>query len=149
MAAAALFGTGLGGFLDGIILHQILQWQRMISARLPADILEAAKTSMFRDGMFHAGIWTLTAVGVVFLRRLAGRRDVLLSNGLLVGGLNSGWGQRHGQRLQPLPLQSPQVREEVANPQRWNHGFLALGLLQTAVGWIVVKRARRSAAAAR
>jgi uncharacterized membrane protein len=41
------------------------------------------------------------------------------------------------------------VREEVANPQWWNHGFLALGLLQTVVGWIVAKRARRPAAAAR
>jgi len=27
-AAGLLFGIGLGGFLDGIILHQVLQWHR-------------------------------------------------------------------------------------------------------------------------
>ncbi len=92
IAAAAFLGMGLGGFLDGIILLQILQRHQMISAWLPPDTLEAAKTNMFRDGMFHAGAWTLTAVGVVLLRRLAGRRDVLLSNALLAGGLIPGWG---------------------------------------------------------
>jgi len=27
-AAGLLFGIGLGGFFDGIILHQVLQWHR-------------------------------------------------------------------------------------------------------------------------
>jgi uncharacterized membrane protein len=30
-ASGLLFGIGLGGFLDGIVLHQILQWHHMLS----------------------------------------------------------------------------------------------------------------------
>jgi hypothetical protein len=26
-----LYGLGLGGFVDGIVLHQILQWHHMVS----------------------------------------------------------------------------------------------------------------------
>ena len=26
-----LYGLGLGGFIDGIMLHQILQWHHMVS----------------------------------------------------------------------------------------------------------------------
>ena len=26
-----LYGLGLGGFIDGIVLHQILQWHHMVT----------------------------------------------------------------------------------------------------------------------
>ena len=26
-----LYGIGLGGFVDGIVLHQVLQWHHMVS----------------------------------------------------------------------------------------------------------------------
>ena len=40
-AAGIFFGLGLGGFFDGIVLHQLLQWHHMItSAGYPADTLE-------------------------------------------------------------------------------------------------------------
>src|SRR4051812_2193731 len=35
--AAILLGVGLGGFFDGIVLHQILQWHHMISTPMPPD----------------------------------------------------------------------------------------------------------------
>jgi predicted membrane protein DUF2243 len=36
--AGILLGLGLGGFFDGIILHQVLQWHHMLtSAGYPAD----------------------------------------------------------------------------------------------------------------
>lgn len=92
VAAAAFLGMGLGGFVDSIVLHQILQWHQMISARLPPDTLVAAKTNMFWEGVFHAGAWVLTLVGVVLLWRVAGRTDVRFSNLLLIGGLILGWG---------------------------------------------------------
>ena len=44
MAAVSLrgltLGLGLGGFFDGIVLHQLLQWHHMLSsAELPARLL--------------------------------------------------------------------------------------------------------------
>ena len=36
ISAGILFGLGLGGFFDGIILHQVLQWHHMLtSAGIP------------------------------------------------------------------------------------------------------------------
>jgi hypothetical protein len=41
VSAGILLGLGLGGFFDGIVLHQILQWHHMAtSAGYPADSLE-------------------------------------------------------------------------------------------------------------
>lgn len=38
MAAGILLGLGLGGFFDGIVLHQILQWHHMLTdAGYPAS----------------------------------------------------------------------------------------------------------------
>ena len=35
VTAGILLGIGLGGFVDGIVFHQILQWHNMLSARIP------------------------------------------------------------------------------------------------------------------
>jgi len=49
-------GLGLGGFLDGIVLHQLLQWHNMLSSWIPPDDLVAMKINinMLWDGLFHA-----------------------------------------------------------------------------------------------
>src|SRR5215203_5499138 len=45
---------GLGGFFDGIVLHQILQWHHMLtSAGYPADSVENLNINTFLDGIFH------------------------------------------------------------------------------------------------
>lgn len=38
-----LLGVGLGGFVDGILLHQILQWHHMVSNVVPPTTLWAWK----------------------------------------------------------------------------------------------------------
>ena len=53
IAAGVLMGAGLGGFVDGIVLHQILQWHNMLSSRMPPNDLVAAKVkSEIYDGNF-------------------------------------------------------------------------------------------------
>lgn len=39
MTAGILLGVGLGGLLDGILLHQILQWHHMLTNVRPIDLL--------------------------------------------------------------------------------------------------------------
>ena len=92
MAAGLLLGAGLGGFVDGIVLHQVLQWHNMLSGRLPPDTLVRAKVNMYWDGLFHAAVWLLTAVGLGRLWRATGRADVPRSGRTLWGGLLLGWG---------------------------------------------------------
>ena len=54
--AGVLIGLGLGGFVDGIVLHQILQWHNMLSSVHPPATLPAMHLNMRADGWFHAGM---------------------------------------------------------------------------------------------
>jgi uncharacterized membrane protein len=92
VSAGLLLGMGLGGFVDGIVFHQILQTHNMLSARHPPDDLVAMKLNMLWDGMFHAATWLITVVGLFLLFRAGARRDVPWSGRTLVGAMLAGWG---------------------------------------------------------
>ncbi len=70
ITASILLGIGLGGFLDGIILHQLLQVHSMLSAKLPQDTVVNVKISMFWDGVFHLFTWITTVSGLGVLWHL-------------------------------------------------------------------------------
>src|SRR5687768_12244545 len=53
LVASLVLGVGLGGFIDGIVLHQLLQWHSMLSSVVPPTDLPAAKYNMMWDGAFH------------------------------------------------------------------------------------------------
>ncbi len=91
-AAGTALGIGMGGFVDGIVFHQILQLHNMLSAIRPPNTLVNAEINMFWDGLFHAFTWTMTAAGIALLWRATGRPDVPRSTPTLVGGLALGWG---------------------------------------------------------
>lgn len=86
-----LLGVGFGGFVDGIVLHQILQWHHMLSAQLPPATMEAMRVNMAFDGYFDAFTWTATFIGMWMLWA-AGRRGMLPSGRHFAGQLVLGWG---------------------------------------------------------
>ena len=67
--AGGLLGFALGGFFDGILLHQILQWHHLLSAIDPAN----ARMQVMADGFFHALMYVLALAGLWLLWRLARR----------------------------------------------------------------------------
>lgn len=87
-----LLGVGLGGFLDGILLHQILNWHNMGSARVPPVTMEAMKLNMRWDGFFHLAVWLVTLIGIYLLLRDALRGARLPFFGAFTGQLMLGWG---------------------------------------------------------
>jgi uncharacterized membrane protein len=89
---APVIAPGLGGFVDGIVFHQILQWHGMLSSRIPPDTVAAIKVNMVWDGWFHAAVWLMTVFGLTWLWRSARRADVAWSGRSLVGALLCGWG---------------------------------------------------------
>lgn len=91
IAAGTLLGIGLGGFIDGILFHQVMQLHSMLSARLPQDVLINVKISMFWDGLFHALTWLTTAVGISALW-YTGKKNDYWSGRTLWGSLFLGWG---------------------------------------------------------
>jgi uncharacterized membrane protein len=91
--AGIVLGIGMGGFLDGILLHQILQVHAMLSAQLPLDTMANMKTNMTADGIFHAVTWIATLVGVGLLWNSLNRpMDTRPSGVGLVGYMLAGWG---------------------------------------------------------
>ena len=90
--AGTFLGIGMGGFADGILLHQLLQTHNMLSARLPKTSIPNMEINMFWDGMFHALTWAMTAIGLALFWRVARRPDVLWSARAFVGSLFVGWG---------------------------------------------------------
>jgi len=99
ISAGAMLAIGMGGFVDGIVLHQMLQVHNMLSARRPNDPTVSAEQrivnleiNMFWDGMFHAFTWGMTAIGLWLLWRAVNRRDVPRSGRTLLGSMVLGWG---------------------------------------------------------
>ncbi len=50
--AGMLIGIGMGGFVDGIVLHQIAQWHNMLSNVVPPHTMDAMRVNMTWDGLF-------------------------------------------------------------------------------------------------
>lgn len=92
VAAGLVLGVGLGGFVDGIALHQIFQWHNMLSSITPPVDVVAIKYNMVWDGLFHAVTWTTVAIGIALLFRAGRRADVPWSGKLLFGSIVGGWG---------------------------------------------------------
>ncbi len=90
-APSVLLGIGLGGFFDGIVLHQVLQWHHLLSSHAPPDSLATLELNTLADGLFHVGTWVVTVAGVYALWRSTRRGDQL-SLGQLIGGMLAGWG---------------------------------------------------------
>ena len=90
--AGIVLGLGLGGFVDGITLHQIMQWHNMGSAVLPSTTMDAMAQNMVWDAMFHAATLGLTLVGVLMLWSdgVAGLSPRRLP--VLIGQMILGWG---------------------------------------------------------
>src|SRR5919205_55472 len=93
IAAGILLGLGLGGFFDGIVLHQILQWHHMLTGDgYPPTSVHNLQVNTLWDGLFHAFTFVMTTIGLAILWRAAHRTHVRWSGKLLVGTLLIGWG---------------------------------------------------------
>jgi uncharacterized membrane protein len=146
ISAGILLGTGLGGFVDGILLHQILQWHNMLSSvRPPVDLVEM-KYNMIWDGLFHAFTWTVTAIGVWRLWAAGKRPDVPWSTRTFVGSLILGWGLFNFiEGLLDHQLLGIHHVHPGAGQLAWDLGFLAFGLIEIAGGWWAIRAGRADA----
>ncbi|MGD9762545.1 MAG: DUF2243 domain-containing protein [Candidatus Binatia bacterium] len=140
VAAGTVLGAGLGGFVDGILFHQLLQIHNMLTGRLPKDTIPNVEVNMFWDGIFHAGTWILTAVGVWLLFRAAQRRDTVLTTKSFVGSLAVGWGLFNLVEglIDHHILHLHHVVERLG-VSAWDVAFLASGVVLIGVGWMAIR----------
>jgi len=141
VAAALLLGIGMGGFVDGILLHQILQWHNMMSSIVPPVDLVAEKYNMTWDGMFHALTWATTLAGLILLFRAGTMRNVPWSGRLLGGGMLAGWGLfNFVEGLIDHQLLGIHHVHPGSNELAWDLGFLGIGGLGLiALGYAIAR----------
>jgi len=140
--AGIMLGIGLGGFFDGIVLHQIFQTHAMLSAKIPLDSMTSMKTNMTADGLFHAFTWLATIVGIRLLWKALHRHADLRPSGAgLVGYMLAGWGwfnliegiiDHHILNLHHVI--------EALGASIWDWVFLASGAILIVVGHMMARR---------
>ena len=139
-AAGVLFGLGLGGFFDGIVLHQILQWHHMLtSAGYSADTVHNLQINTLWDGIFHASTYVFVACGLAVLWRHGHRGHRYWSTRVLVGTMLIGFGAFNVIEglINHHVLGLHHVNETVPRELwvYWDIGFLLWGAVMWLGGW--------------
>ncbi|MAS37440.1 MAG: hypothetical protein CL610_25800 [Anaerolineaceae bacterium] len=139
--AGIFIGLGLGGFFDGIVLHQILQWHHMVTVPYPATTLENLELNTLLDGFFHAATYIFTTIGLILLWRVIHKRDVVLSGRVLFGAALMGWGIFNLVEglIDHHILQLHHVRSG-ENELFWDLAFLVWGAVMLVAGGVLARR---------
>ena len=148
VSAGLLFGLGLGGFFDGILLHQVLQWHHMLtSAGYPADSVQNLEINTRWDGLFHLSTYLFVLLGLLMLWRTAQRTHVRWSGKLLAGTLLMGFGLFNlVEGLIDHHLLSLHHVNETVPPAQWIYwdiAFLVWGALMLWGGWRLLRAGRQ------
>ena len=146
-----LIGIGLGGFVDGIVLHQLLQWHHMVSHTEPMDTVLGLERNTLADGLFHAAAWLAVTAGVAVLasRPAPGVRP--WATRVLWGWALMGWGMFNLVEgvVDHHLLELHHVRDDLDAPLAWDLAFLGFGALLVVAGWLLVGSAARAAPGSR
>jgi uncharacterized membrane protein len=144
--AGLVLGIGMGGFLDGIVLHQLLQLHHMLSARREPTTLINVQYNMVWDGLFHLLTWATTLIGIVLLFRAARRRDATWSGRTLGGAMLAGWGLFNFVEgvIDHLVLHVHHVVERLGL-SAYDYAFVASGVVFMVVGAVIIRTDRASA----
>lgn len=140
ISAGLLLGVGLGGFVDGIVFHQILQIHNMLSAKRPPTTVVNIETNMVWDGLFHAFTWTVTVLGLFMLFRAGRRINVPWSGKILLGAMIAGWGLFNLVEgfINHHILHVHHVVERLGTSV-WDWVFLGSGVLLLVAGWLMIR----------
>ncbi len=134
-----VLGFALGGFFDGILLHQILQWHHLLSLVPDVDSLRA---QLLWDGAFHALMYAIAAAGLWGLWRNRAR-SVEQPGRVLGAALMIGFGAWHAvdALLSHWIIGIHRIRLDSAMPLAWDLGWLAVfGIVPLILGWALLRR---------
>lgn len=148
-----VLGVGLGGFVDGILLHQLLQWHHMLTSTNTDNIgvkyynpetVPGLEMNTVWDGIFHTVCWLSVLLGLAILySRVTHNRRRVWGSRVLWGRVLVGWGifnlvegilDHHILGIHHVYADDGQVW--------WDIGFLVLGALLLAGGYLLQRSGR-------
>jgi uncharacterized membrane protein len=137
-APAFLLGLGLGGFVDGIVFHQILQWHHMLTdtGDHPTTTVAGLEDNTLADGFFHLATWLCVATATLLIVRGWQRGELAPPWRVHIGMLLAGWGAFNLAEglVDHHLLGIHHVRDDLGGPLGWDLAFLALGALLLVAG---------------
>ncbi|HZY20247.1 MAG TPA: DUF2243 domain-containing protein [Ramlibacter sp.] len=138
--AGVLLGVALGGFLDGILFHQVLQWHHLLS-KVDRPGLQDLRVQVMADGAFHVLMYLIAVTGLVVFWR---SRDAFARPGgerLLRGWLVIGFGGWHVADAVVFHwiLGIHHIRMDSPQPVAWDVGFAVLGATVMVLGWRLLR----------
>lgn len=138
--ALFLIGVALGGFFDGIVLHQILEWHHLLSG--VAGVSGNLRFQILADGLFHALMYVLLGWGLVLLMRHRSR--LRMSAAATLGISLYGFATWHilDAVLSHWVLGIHRIRMDTARPLTWDVAWLcAFGIVPLLTGgWLMRRR---------
>jgi uncharacterized membrane protein len=144
---AFLMGLGLGGFIDGIVMHQILQWHHMLTdtGEHPAGTVAGLEDNTLADGFFHLATWFLVVIATLLAVRAWQRRELAPPWRLQAGLMLAGWGVFNLVEglIDHQLLGIHHVRDDLGGPLGWDLAFLAFGVLLIAGGLALARSGER------
>ncbi|APO72447.1 hypothetical protein IE4872_PD01930 (plasmid) [Rhizobium gallicum] len=142
--AGIMFGLGLGGFFDGIVLHQILQWHHMLSSWYPITSIENLELNTLWDGVFHSATYLFVLSALFILWRSARLAHFRWSTKVLIATMLIGFGLFNVIEglVNHQVLGIHHVNETVDRETwlYWDIGFLAWGAAMVAAGLVMARR---------
>jgi uncharacterized membrane protein len=149
-----VLGVGLGGFVDGILLHQLLRWHHMLTGTdhdhigvkyYSPNTLSGLRMNTIWDGVFHAVCWLAVLVGLAILySRVTSARRRVWTSPVLWGWILVGWGVFNlVEGILDHHILSIHHVHNGPGQIWWDLGFLALGAVFVVLG-LLVQRGGRS-----
>jgi uncharacterized membrane protein len=130
-APGLLLGIGLGGFVDGILLHQVLQWHHMLTSEgcCPSGTVAGLQDNTLADGFFHVASWLAVVAGSVLMLRAWQAGRIAPPWRVQAGLVLAGWGLFNVVEglVDHELLGIHHVRDDLGGPVGWDLAFLALG----------------------
>lgn len=140
---ALLAGIGLGGFLDGIVLHQMFQWHHMLTGTesQPMTTVAGLEANTLADGFFHLATWVCVAAAIWLGHRAWRRGERPGSWRTMIGLALVGWGAFNLVEgiVDHHLLGVHHVRDDLGAPLGWDLAFLAFGALLVGGGLLLAR----------
>lgn len=138
-----LIGFALGGFFDGILLHQILQWHHLLSG-LSSSVASDLPFQLLADGLFHLLMYVIAVLGGMVLLR---HRSPEETSGSVLRPVLFGFGAWHllDAFISHWVLGIHRIRMDSDLPIVWDLAWLVIfGIAPIVIGLMLPKGGRPS-----